>query len=214
MQLSGREIIYMDKNEQNVENFLLAALRNGDGAELARMVDVYSPKIYAMALRILGDPQDAEDVLQETFLKAIAHLKDFEGRSSLSTWLYRIATNEALMLIRKRKPEVPLSFDDSTGEDDSRDEPVHLLDWCCLPEKELQSSEAREFLARAVGHLSPALRVVFTLRDIQGVSIKDTASILNVSEEAVKTRLLRARLKLREELSSYYSERIAETSKK
>jgi RNA polymerase sigma-70 factor (ECF subfamily) len=202
----------MDKNEQYVESFSLPALKAGDSTELARLVGVYSPKIYAMALRILGDSQDAEDVLQETFLKAIAHLNDFEGRSSLSTWLYRIATNEALMLIRKRKPEVPLSYDDPEDTGDEP-EPVQIVDWCCLPEKELQSSESRQFLQKAVDQLSPALKVVFTLRDIQGMSIKDTANILNVSEEVVKTRLLRARLKLREELSSYYGERLAETSK-
>jgi RNA polymerase sigma-70 factor, ECF subfamily len=203
----------MIKSEQNLDNFSLAALQSGDKAELARLVDVDSPKIFSLALRILGNSQDAEDVLQETFLKAFSHLAEFEGRSSISTWLYRIATNEALMLMRKRKPEVSLPLSDEPDEEDAP-EPVVVVDWHPLPEQELQSAEARRFLQQAVQSLSPALRTVFILRDIQGLSIRETAEVLDISEEAVKTRLLRARLKLREELTEYYQERFSEASKK
>ncbi len=188
----------------------LLKLRMQDRAEFARLVDAYSQPVYRAALKILADPQDAEDVLQETFIKAMRALPGFEGRSSLATWLYRIAVNEALMLLRKRKPEA-LSVDVPGGDDeDEQDEPFQIVDWCCLPESEFLSTEFRQELDRAMQQLSPTLRVVFVLRDIEGLSIEETAAALGVSQQVVKTRLLRARLKLREELSAYYSERIAE----
>ncbi len=185
------------------------ALKAGDMAEFARLVDAYSNNIYRVALKILNDPQDAEDILQETFLKALRALPSFEGRSSLSTWLYRIAVNEALMLVRKRRSNF-VSIDADREDDDSDVEPVEIVDWCCLPEGDLLSAEARQFLDTAVQHLSPALRAVFVLRDLEGLSVKETADALNLTETAVKTRLLRARLKLREELSVYYAERMSE----
>lgn len=187
----------------------LLKLRMQDRAEFARLVDAYSQPVYHAALKILADPQDAEDVLQETFIKTLRALPGFEGRSSLATWLYRIAVNEALMLLRKRKPE-SVSVDAPGGDDDEQDEPFQIVDWCCLPESEFLSAEFRQELERAMQQLSPNLRVVFVLRDIEGLSIEETASVLGVSQQVVKTRLLRARLKLREELSAYYSERFSE----
>ena len=158
---------------------------------------------------MLGNEQDAEDVLQETFIKAYRHLKGFDGRSSLSTWLYRIATNEALMLLRRKKP-VQVSVDETIETEEGEVEPLQIVDWCCIPEDELMSAEARIHLDRAIDKLPSSLRVVFILRDIQGLSTRETGEVLNLSETAVKTRLSRARLRLREELSSYYSERLAE----
>ena len=105
-----------------------------------------------------------------------------------------------------------LSLDEEPENDEEPSEPVELADWCCLPESELQSAEARRFLNQAVQKLSPALRAVFVLRDIEGLSVKETADALGINEPAVKTRLLRARLKLREELSAYYAERLAESN--
>lgn len=189
------------------------ALRSGDRTAFAQLVERYSPHVYRLALKILDDPQDAEDVLQETFIKALKSLPSFEGRSSLSTWLYRIAVNEALMLIRKRKPGA-VSLDMEKDDGEGQTEPVEIVDWCCLPEKDLLSSEARQFLDEAIQKLSPALRAVFVLRDIEGLSVRETAEALGVSEVAVKTRLLRARLKLREELSVYYGERLSEKTTK
>lgn len=191
-------------------NLSLLKLRMGDRAEFARLVDAYSQRVYHAALKILDSPQDAEDVLQETFIKAMRALPNFQGRSSLSTWLYRIAVNEALTLLRKRKPEA-LSVDVPTDEDsDELDEPLQIVDWCCLPESEFLSAEFRNELERAMQQLSPTLRVVFVLRDLEGLSIEESAAALGVSQQVIKTRLLRARLKLREELSAYYSERLAE----
>ena len=189
------------------------ALRSGDRREFARLVDTYSGPLYRLALKMIGNPSDAEDVLQNTFLKAYQHIDTFEGRSSLSTWLYRIASNEALMLLRKQRPEIDLTDTTPEGEENSDYEPVQFPDWCCLPEEEFLSSESRSALDHAVQHLPEILRIVFILRDIEGLSIKETSQALGLSETAVKTRLLRARLRLRDDLSSYYGERLNKRSK-
>lgn len=184
----------------------LDALRAGDRAEFARLVETYSAQIYRLALKMLGTPQDAEDILQETFIKAFSHLHSFDGRSSISTWLYRIAANEALMQIRKRQPG-QLSLDEQVETEEGLQEPTQIVDWCCMPEEELMSTEVRAQLDRAVEQLPYSLRVVFILRDFEGLSTQEVAEVLGLTETAVKTRLSRARLRLREELSLYFSER-------
>jgi RNA polymerase sigma-70 factor (ECF subfamily) len=189
------------------EDFSLEALRAGERVEFARLVEKYSGVIYRLAIKMLEDPQDAEDVLQETFLKAYRHISSFDGRSKVSTWLYRIATNEALMLMRRRK-NVPISLDEPLDLQDHEAQPIQIVDWCCLPEKELASSEARAYLDRAIDTLSPSLRAVFVLRDVEGLSTLETAEVLGLSEMAVKTRLSRARMRLRELLSEYYGEKM------
>jgi len=193
---------------ENKTEISVEALRAGDREEFSRLVDTFSGPIYRLALKMLGIPTDAEDVLQNTFLKAFQHLKDFEGRSSLSTWLYRIASNEALMLLRKQRPEITLSDVGPEDDDFSDYSPAQFTDWCCLPEDEFLSSESQAALDRAVQHLPETLRIVFVLRDIESLSIQETSQALDLTETAVKTRLLRARLRLREELSAYYSERL------
>ena len=199
--------------ENTSKEVSIEALRSGDRLEFARLVETYSGQIYRLALKMLGQAQDAEDVLQNTFLKAFQHIQGFEGRSSLSTWLYRIASNEALMLIRRKRPETPLvdlTPDEEEGESFA---PVNLADWCCLPEDELLTSEGRLRLDQAIQRLPEKLRIVFLLRDIEGLSIDETGQALDLSETAVKTRLLRARLRLREDLSAYYAERLGERRK-
>ena len=188
----------------------LEALIAGDRAEFARLVDAYSSPIYRLGLRMLGTPQDAEDVLQNTFLNVLTHLSTFEGRSSLSTWIYRIAANEALMLIRKKKPEVNIerSEDAQAGDNDEDLLPTQFVDWSALPENELLSGESQKYLDSAIQTLPESMRIVFLLRDVEGLSIKETADALNLTETNVKTRLLRARMFLREQLSTYYGERI------
>lgn len=188
----------------------LAALKAGEQNAFAHLVEATSTHIYRLALRILRDPEDAEDVLQESYIKALRALPDFEGRSSLSTWLYRIAVNEALMVLRKRRMTL-VPVEEDPEEYETRTTTV-LTDWCCLPEEELLSVEAHERMEAAVNALPETLRVVFIMRDIEGYSIKETADILGLTETAVKTRLLRARLRLREQLSIYYGERLAEKS--
>jgi len=198
-------------NGKKIEDFNLEALRSGNRAEFARLVDNYSEVIYRLALKMLNSPQDAEDVLQETFIKAYQGLPKFDGRSSLSTWLYRIATNEALMVIRRSK-RITISIEEPVDWSDEEQEPLQIIDWCCLPEKELMSVEALAYLDEAVSDLPPSLRVVFLLRDIEGLSTRETAEVLDLSETAVKTRLSRARLRLRGMLTEYFGERMVERS--
>ncbi len=185
----------------------LEKLRSGDRGEFARLVDTYSGPIYRLGLRMLGNGLDAEDVLQNTFLSALTHLSEFEGRSSLSTWLYRIAANEALMLIRKKRPEIDL---EAPAEDEAEPvrRPEQFADFSALPEEELLTAEGRRAVDRAIQDLPEAMRMVFVLRDVEGLSIQETAEALNLSEANVKVRLLRARLKLREQLANYYTERL------
>ncbi len=197
----------MIETKQPENDITLDALRHSDKAEFAKLMDRYSPKIYHLALKILNNEEDAEDVLQETFIKAMNALPKFEGRSSLATWLYRIAVNESLMIIRKKRPDI-ISTDEEMETDDGQMEPMQIVDWCCLPENKLMDSETQQFLSQAIQSLPASLLTVFTLRDMQGTSIKDTADTLGLTETAVKTRLLRARLKLREKLSGYFKEHL------
>ncbi len=185
----------------------MQALKSGDRSEFARLVETYHEMIYRLALKMLGNPQDAEDVLQETFLKALRNIANFDGRSSLSTWLYRIATNEALMLLRRQKPDW-VSIDEPLENDEGDQEPIQIVDWCCLPEDEFMSAEAQHYLDQAIETLPPGLRAVFVLRDIEGLSTQETAEVLNLSETAVKTRLSRARMRLREDLTGYFGEKV------
>jgi RNA polymerase sigma-70 factor (ECF subfamily) len=191
------------------QDISLEALQAGDRSEFARLVDAYSTQIYRLALKMLGSEQDAEDVLQNTFMKALQSIDSFEGRSSLSTWLYRIAVNEALMLLRRQKPTIPVAMDYEDDEDELP-HPAQFTDWCCLPEEDLLSSESKKHLDIAIRRLPEKLRVVFLLRDIEGLSIRETGEALGLTETAVKTRLLRARLNLREQLSSYFGVRLKE----
>ncbi len=197
-------------NKVEAEGFSLEALQAGDPQEFSKLVDAYSSKIYRLATKMLNQQQDAEDVLQETFLKAYRGIKSFNGQSKISTWLFRIATNEALMLIRRKHPDT-ISIDEPIETEEGEQEPVQIIDWCCLPEEELLSEETRRRLDAAVQKLPERLRVVFILRDINDLSTHETAEVLGLTDTAVKTRLSRARLRLREELSVYFKERVSNT---
>jgi len=200
----------MVENDAGTE-ISLEALQAGDRTAFARLVDAYSTQIYRLALKMLADEQDAEDVLQNTFMKALQSIENFEGRSSLSTWLYRIAVNEALMSLRRHKPTISVAMDYEDDEDEFQ-HPTQFTDWCCLPEEDLLSAESKKHLDKAIRSLPEKLRIVFILRDIEGLSIRETGETLDLTETAVKTRLLRARLNLREQLSSYYGERLQSTA--
>ena len=184
---------------------LMARLKAGDQAAYAQLVEENASAIYRLALRLMGNEADAEDVLQETFLSAFKSIDRFEGRSSLSTWLYRIASNAALMRLRRNEPE-QVSVDEPVERDDGELMPRQFFDFCCLPEDDLLREEAREQMKQAIDELSPTLRSVFVLRDIEGLSTAETAEALDLSESAVKSRLMRARLKLRDQLSRYFSQ--------
>jgi RNA polymerase sigma-70 factor, ECF subfamily len=194
---------------ETTSSISLEALRAGDRAAFARLVDETSGHVYRVAFQILGNEQDAEDALQETYLKAFRSLPQFEGRSSLKTWLYRIAVNEALMVVRKRNL-LTVSLDESGSYEDTESEGLEIVDWCCLPEGELLSSEARRFMDQAIQHLPTTLRMVFVMRDLEGLTIQETADALKLTESAVKLRLLRARLRLRQDLSVYFGGKMQE----
>ncbi len=195
----------MGRDNLQVDQETLAAMQAGDRAAFARFVDAYSNYVYRVALKILANTQDAEEVLQNTFLKVLENIHRFEARSSLSTWVYRIAVNEALMLLRQRRrqPYLETDWPDEADEDEDL-RPKYFVDWCCLPEDMLLGTELRGYLDEAIQKLPEKLRVVFILRDIENLSVRETSQVLNISESAVKTRLLRARLKLRDILSAYY----------
>lgn len=188
------------------DSLSIRALKAGDKQEYSHLVEKYSDPVYRLGLRMLNSEQDAEDILQETFIKVFKNIQHFEERSSLSTWIYRIAMNEALMHLRKRHPEM-VSIDEEPDTEEGSMEPREILDWCCLPEEEFSTAETRAELDQAIQQLPETLKSVFLLRDIEGLSIRETAEALNIKEPAVKTRLLRARLRLRESLSEYFSEK-------
>ncbi|MBI3241854.1 MAG: sigma-70 family RNA polymerase sigma factor [Chloroflexi bacterium] len=189
---------------------LLARIRAGDKSACAECIEIHSPGLYRVALRVLGDEAEAEDALQETFLSAFKAIASFDGRSGLNTWLYRIVYNAALMRVRKQRPTV--SVDEPMLDDDGAEMPRQLFDWCCLPEPDFDSKETRTQLDRAIGELPEKLKAVFVMRELEGLSTEETAQALDVSLEVVKTRLHRARLWLRERLSAYFVELAREHS--
>lgn len=194
-------------NKENQTHIDLEALKRRDKAAFAQVLDQNSEKIYRLALKMVGNVQDAEDILQETFIKAFNNIDKFEGRSKVSTWLYRIAVNESLMMLRKRKGNIT-EIDAEIEKDNGDEVPRQIIDWCCLPEKELMSSESRVHIKQAISHLSEANRATFLLRDVEGLSTREAAEALDISESAVKVRLMRARMQLREELTGFYAEKL------
>ena len=187
-------------------------LRAGDKEACAICVREHSTNVYNLALKITGDPAAAEDVLQETFLSAFRSIARFEAKSQLSTWLYRIAYNAALMRLRKRQVET-VSLDEPVEDDEGVPQPRDFADWSENPERVVLDAEMRRVMDEAVGTLSETLRSVFVLRDVNGLSTAQTAQVLGLSEEAVKSRLLRARLALREKLSAYVAGRATEAKR-
>jgi RNA polymerase sigma-70 factor (ECF subfamily) len=182
---------------------LVARAKAGDGAAFSALVRHYDRRVFRMAKQITQNDDDTEDVLQETFLKAYTHLNDFQGNSKFYTWLVRIAVNEALMKLRKRRSDrtSPLDEPIDTGEDEVVRE---IAVWDENPEMQYSREEMHAILDEAVQSLKPAYRTVFILRDIEEMSIEETAEALNLSISAVKSRLLRARLQLREKLTRLF----------
>ena len=188
------------------EQAFIARLRAGDKQACAQCVAMHSDGLYRLALRMMRDPNEAEDVLQETLLNAFKGIAHFDGRSSLKTWLYRIAYNTALMKLRGTKPQRISVEDTLDAEAQGELLPEALHDWCCLPERDFESNAAREELENAIRALPETLRAVFVLRELEGLLTLETANALGVSEQVVKVRLHRARLALRERLSDYFGE--------
>lgn len=182
---------------------LVSKAQAGDTEAFAELVTRHEHAIFRLARHITHNAEDAEDVLQETFLKAYEHLDEFRGDSKFYTWLVRIAVNQALMKLRKRKSDRSISLDESfdTGEDVVVRE---IAVWSGDPEQLYSQEELRNILSSAIDSLPPVFRAVFALRDIEELSTEETAEILNLSVPAVKSRLLRARLRLREKLTRYF----------
>jgi len=185
------------------ESELVARARGGDLGAYNELVNQYSPKIFRLAKHITQNEEDAEDVLQETFLKGFEHLSGFQGQSKFYTWIVRIAVNESLMKLRKRKSDrsVPLDEPVDTGEDTVVRE---IAVWEENPEQQYGRDELGRILDEAIQSLRPAFRTVFVLRDIEELSTEETAEALGISVPAVKSRLLRARLQLREKLTRFF----------
>jgi len=182
---------------------LVHAAKLGDLAAFEELIGRYDRKVFRIALHITQNRADAEDVAQETFLKAFRGLAQFREEAKFSTWLFRIAANEGLMKVRRPRG---LHFV-SLAPDEERESaalPVEVVDWSPNPEQLYSQSELREILARALRRLPAGNRSVFLLRDVEGLSTSETAEVLNVSVQAVKTRLLRARLTLRERLNPHF----------
>jgi RNA polymerase sigma-70 factor (ECF subfamily) len=176
----------------------------GDLDAFEALANRYEQRIYSLALRMLRQEQDAEDVTQQTFLSAQEHLNGFRGEASFATWLLRIATHAALKVIRKRKGLDTVSLEEATepaGDYESIPHPEYIADWRQSPERLVRSNEVRRLLDDALDQLDEKHRAVFLLRDVEGLSVKETADALDLSEANTKVRLLRARLQLREQLT-------------
>jgi RNA polymerase sigma-70 factor (ECF subfamily) len=185
------------------ESVLVAQAKAGDQNAFTELVNRYERKIYRLAKNITQNDEDAEDVLQDAFLKAYTHLDNFKGDSKFYTWIVRIAVNEALMRLRKRKTDrtVPLDEPVELGEETVQRE---IAVWEDNPEQQYSQEEWRRILDEAVESLKPDFRTVFVLRDIEELSTEETAETLGISVPAVKSRLLRARLALRERLTRQF----------
>jgi len=185
------------------ESTLVAQSRQGDSVSFGELVRRYEAKIFRLAQHVTQNREDAEDVLQETFMKAYEHLDQFQGNSKFYTWIVRIAVNQALMKLRRRKTDKSVSLDETidTGEDTIVRE---IAAWDEDPEQRFSREELGGILDTAVESLEPPYRSVFVLRDIEELSTEETADALGLSIPAVKSRLLRARLQLREKLTRYF----------
>lgn len=188
---------------------LVKRAQGGDNGALEELVGRYETKVYSLVYRMLGNREDAEDALQDTFVNVIRALGRFEARSSFSTWLYRIAANSALTKLRKRgrqdKSESEFLEEVYSVQQQARSQAT-LPDWSTSPDEALLTGEARQVLDEAIDELPEAYRVVFVLRDIENLPANEVAEVLDLSVPAVKSRLHRARLYLRNHLSRYFSE--------
>ncbi|GAB4426889.1 MAG: sigma-70 family RNA polymerase sigma factor [Anaerolineae bacterium] len=196
---------------QQDELSLVKALHRGEPTACEDLVRRYSHQVYNVALRLTGHPTEAEEVLQETFINACKGADAFRGSSSLGTWLYRIATNNGLMLLRQRKTQtVPIETEN--GDEEGYIRPGLLQDWDWNPETVTLDSELRQVMDEAVMSLPESLQAAFVLRDLEGLSTKEAAEALGISPSNLKVRLHRARLLLREQLAAYFNDQPGESS--
>ena len=187
---------------------LVRQARAGQVEAFEALVNRHERLVYSLALRILRQDQDAEDVTQETFLSAMEHLDGFRGDSSFTTWILRIATHAALKVLRKRRGLDTVSLDAGTDPDSDGPlpHPEYIADWRQSPRQLVHQRETARLIEQALDELDEKHRLVFLLRDVEGLSVRETAGMLGLSEANVKVRLLRARLQLREQLTQAFGD--------
>jgi RNA polymerase sigma-70 factor (ECF subfamily) len=196
-------VIQSKLNEAGDELALVQAAKQGDVSAFEQLVKRYDRNIFRIANHITQNREDAEDVVQDAFLKAFRNLEQFQGNSKFYTWLVRIAVNESLMKLRRRRSDRTVSLDQEVEtEEDTM--PREVADWAPNPEQLYRQGELNEILTKTVNGLPASFRTVFVLRDIEGLSTEETAEALELSVPAVKSRLLRARLQLRDRLNKYF----------
>src|SRR5438270_10245735 len=194
--------------EATDELSLVRAAKAGSMEAFEQLIRRYDRNVFRIAQHITQNHEDAEDVVQDAFLKAYTNLPGFQEQSKFYTWLVRIAVNEALMKLRRRRTGKLVSLDeDVKTEEDSM--PREVADWSPNPEQQYSQAELRDILGKTIQGLPPSFRTVFVLRDVEGLSTEETAEALGLSIPAVKSRLLRARLQLRERLNRYFKKRQA-----
>jgi len=192
-----------ERAETNDDLELVQASKNGDVAAFEQLVKRYDRRLFRVALSVTHNREDSQDAVQEAFLKAYQHLGDFRGDSQFSTWLIRITLNQSLMKLRKLRRTREVALDEYFGTDEDV-LPREVIDWAPNPEQLYSVSELRNILIKTIEELRPILRAVFVMQDLEGLSTVQTAEVLNLSQSAVKSRLWRARLQLRERLNKYF----------
>ena len=191
------------------DELLVLRAKAGDLDAFETLATRYERRVYSHALRLVRQEQDAEDVTQQTFLSVVEHLADFRQEASFATWLLRIATYAALKIIRKRKGLDTVSLEASTEPQEDSPEiphPEYIADWRESPERLVERHETQRLIDTALAQLDDKHRLVFLLRDVEGLSVRETAEALGLSEANVKVRLLRARLQLRERLTQAFGD--------
>jgi RNA polymerase sigma-70 factor (ECF subfamily) len=195
-----------DRYRTAADDELVRNAQGGDNRAFDELVRRYQQKVYRLSYKILRHEDDAAEALQDAFLSAYRGLANFKAESTFSTWLYRIATNASLMKYRKRRDgHISLDQSQSASEDA---EPLQLADWAAQPPEELLTAETRQVMAEGIERLPEELRTVFVLRDIEELSNAEVAEILGLSVAAVKSRLHRGRIQLRERLNRYFTDRM------
>jgi len=190
--------------DNGAEVSLIERVCSGDKQAFYDLIKPYERAVYVSAFSILQNEADAEEVAQEAILKAFTHLKSFRRESKFSTWLIQIAINESRMRLRKDRKHLYESIDDSKDAEEGDYIPKDFADWREIPSEELQRGRLKEALQQAIAGLAPKYREVFVLRDVEEMSIAETAKALGITEASVKTRLLRARLQMRDALAPGY----------
>jgi len=180
---------------------LIKRVCNGDREAFYELVQPYERLVYATAISVVKNPADAEEVAQEAVLKAFSNLASFRAESKFSTWMLQITYNEARMRLRKAHSHLYESIDDPQQSEDGDYWPKDFADWRPIPSELFETDEVRQAIQNATNSLRAIYREVFVLRDVQNLSTKETATILGISEVAVKIRLLRARLQMRDTLA-------------